>query len=165
MDRAYWSVILGLAISVVGGHVLTLLAAKAWEESNTWLAQPLGVVERAAYTVSLLYGEPTFIGVWLAIKTLGVAAWSTDQAGKQNRMLYQRSLILNAVSLGWGVLGWRVIVWGQSGHHYGEAVGVVLAAAVASGGLAAWIRWHRTLLQDQYKGAKGPADEATSEEG
>src|SRR6478752_9267378 len=57
----------------------------------------IGVAERVGYTAALLSGQGAFVGVWLAVKTLGVAPWQHERP--EGRYPYQRNLVLTLVSL------------------------------------------------------------------
>jgi hypothetical protein len=138
ISRHAIALIVGYAVSIVLGDLVTASVANAKRGQGLALARPLGVVERTAYTTALLYSQPAFIGVWLAMKTLGVAPWSADRKGYHHRLLYQRSLILSGVSLAWGVLGWRVIHWIDY-HHPTKAGAVIVALTLACAVLACWL--------------------------
>src|SRR5438067_1934305 len=77
----------------------------------------IGVIERIGYTTALIYDTPGFIAVWLTIKMLGAAPW--DHTNPTSRSRYQRNLVLTGVSLGYAVLGWRVVVWLRAEDPHG----------------------------------------------
>lgn len=57
----------------------------------------IGIAERVGHTAALATHQSAFIGVWLAIKTLGVAPWQHEKP--EGRYAYQRNLVVTVVSL------------------------------------------------------------------
>jgi hypothetical protein len=108
-----WRIVLGFLVSTFGGaFVLWVLIDKAaWpylsKKQNIpgkppgVLTLPLGIVERAIYTVALIIGAPEWIAVWLAMKV--AVAWRRWQG--EERATYNVFLIGNALSVIFGLIG------------------------------------------------------------
>jgi hypothetical protein len=139
--RTVLAYLVGYGLSVVVGHWLVARLAEVTREplkvTRLQMAAPLGVVERAGYTTALALGQPAFVGAWLVIKTLGVGTWNS--AAPKERAPYQRSLVLTLVSLGWGVVGWRAIVWIEAGGPSWRQVFALVGASLATLALERWI--------------------------
>ena len=137
----WWAYVVGYGVAGVLGAAATYLLWRVMEVPATmsepgWeLLKPLppviGVGERVGYTAALVSGQAAFIGVWLAIKMLGVAPWQHEKP--QGRYPYQRNLVLTLVSLGWGAVGAQVIRWNRhpdrSWHDSSLLIGVAVVAS------------------------------------
>ena len=100
-------VAIGLLVSAVGGAAVLYVTIDivAWRyvakdlggkgKAKRSLSIPLGMCERVTYTVSILLGAPTWIGVWLAIKV--AAQWNRWQG--EERATYNVFLIGNLLSV------------------------------------------------------------------
>ncbi len=105
-------VVIGFFVSsLVGAIVLWFLIEKcAWpyiekqgvsKKGKGALTIPLGICERVSYTAAFLLGNPTWIGVWLAIKV--AAQW--NRWLDENRVTYNVFLIGNLISIFFGYFG------------------------------------------------------------
>jgi len=113
---------------VVGHYIITEIVANMWIAATGRKDDPvspfdtsaiIGWVERSFYIVFLLLGKPEVIGFWLTLKTAG-RIWGEERPAKKTicndnspptRTIYQIFLIGNALSIGYAVVGWKIIVW------------------------------------------------------
>jgi hypothetical protein len=71
------------------------------------ITKPIGRAERALYVLTICFGHPEFIAVWLALKTaVHWRAWSDNKNGKKNdygdalsRAIFNLFVLGNAMSL------------------------------------------------------------------
>lgn len=140
----WWAYVVGYGVVGVLGHLTTnrlwqvMAVSEAMAEPGWELLKPLppviGIAERVGYTAALVTNQVAFVGVWLAIKTLGVAPWRHGKP--EQRYPYQRNLVVTLVSLGWGAVGAQVIRWTRTDTaHWTDAVVLVVVALVACGAL------------------------------
>jgi len=97
----YYPSILGYLYStVLAGFIITPISSAMWEfvgrkRPNTWQPITIGIVERILYTASIQIGQPTFVGIWLALKVAGQwHGWKDD-----DRTTYSNFLMGNGLSL------------------------------------------------------------------
>lgn len=116
--------VVGIFYTLLVGHVTTKIVVSrinSIEPSKIkvdYLVKWVGHVERCLYLVSLIFGKPEFIGVWLALKIVG--KWqipSTEEQGKGDckldpRRSFQRFLIGNGLSILISVIGYSIFTWG-----------------------------------------------------
>lgn len=103
----WWAYVVGYGVVGVLGHLTTnrlwqvMAVSEAMAEPGWELLKPLppviGIAERVGYTAALVTNQVAFVGVWLAIKTLGVAPWRHGKP--EQRYPYQRNLVVTLVSL------------------------------------------------------------------
>jgi len=112
MDKC--NIIYGFFVSmVIGWLVLWIFIDKiAWsyaskhhnieKKKKHLLTNPLGMLERFLYTLSIISGLHEWIAVWLTIKTaVSWKRWSDEDT----RITYNIFLIGNAISIIFGILG------------------------------------------------------------
>jgi hypothetical protein len=165
----WWAYVVGYGVVGILAHVATnrlwrVMAVPAAMPDPGWkLLQPLppviGIAERVGYTAALLTGQGAFVGVWLAIKTLGVASW--QHGNPEGRYPYQRNLVVTLVSLGWGAVGAQVIRWIRTDPaQWLDSTVLIAAAAVACAVL--WLHLSRAVpaAVTEYETAQSDAGRA-----
>jgi len=119
----YIFILFGFIVSVVLGqfyikNIRGKIRKKLEEEENShnsengkWTADILGPLERSLYFVSILFGYPAFIGVWIAAKFISQSGeWGgiNNQSQGKNQTLqrskYNHWLIGNALAIAWGTI-------------------------------------------------------------
>lgn len=131
-----WHIAVGYSVSLLLGTLVIWLVIKSLQESpasgarDRQMAAMVGVIERVLYTGSWQAGKTTFIGVWLALKTVQriQPMWRRDTAWLDDFNVY---LIGNAFSVGFGVLGGLTIAWLEKGHDV-RVLAVTLTAMLGS---------------------------------
>lgn len=169
----WWAYVVGFGVVGALGAATTYLLWRTMDVAETmadpgWeMLKPLppviGVGERVGYTAALISGQGAFIGVWLAIKMLGVAPWQHENP--QGRYPYQRNLVVTLVSLGWGAVGAQVIRWNRhEGRSWNDSTVLILVALAVC--LVLWIylgivvpaaaERYKTKQRDYPQPASGP---------
>jgi hypothetical protein len=101
---------------------------------RAWHASITGVIERVLYVASLQIGQATFIGIWLALKTVGNwKRWShgyppnAEHQKVTGREFLNIFLIGSGLSLTYAGVGYKVIVWLKHANYlYASAIPLIL---------------------------------------
>jgi hypothetical protein len=113
----------------------------------------IGIAERVGHTAALATHQSAFIGVWLAIKTLGVAPWQHEKP--EGRYAYQRNLVVTLVSLGWGAIGAQAIWWLRADPaQWLDTVVLIGVAVLACGALWSYLRQAVPAAAQRYVDAR-----------
>jgi hypothetical protein len=115
----------------------------------------IGIAERVGHTAALATHQSAFIGVWLAIKTLGVAPWQHEKP--EGRYAYQRNLVVTLVSLGWGAIGAQAIWWLRADPAQWLDTVVLIGVAVLACGAARPFDAERRSSSSSMRLARGRA--------
>ncbi|MEW5807505.1 MAG: hypothetical protein AB1756_09200 [Acidobacteriota bacterium] len=85
---------------------------------RAWHASITGLVERVLYVASLQMGQSAFIGIWLALKTVGNwKRWSHGYPDDKEppevtgREFLNIFLIGSALSVAYAIVGFKLILW------------------------------------------------------
>ncbi len=112
--------VIGYLGAVVIAHFpIKFIVDELWKSVGTtsddrphpWHPHLVGILERILYVTFFLLGKPEFIGFWLALK--GVGKW---RRWSNNRYIFNIFLIGNALSVGYSIVGAKLIDWYSSGE-------------------------------------------------
>ena len=87
--------------------------------NKKWNRHPqfIGMIERALYTTAIIHGGSEFIGLWIALKTVGRwQIWKDTNSvgsgwtkGLHGRLVFNLFLIVNGFSIAYAFFGARII--------------------------------------------------------
>lgn len=119
----YFAILVGHCLIKITSDTMWVAAAghKEEPESHFNTSAVIGWIERTFYVLFLLLGKPEAIGFWLTLKTAG-RFWTKNSrtfSGKNERLtnmpttreIYQIFLINNALSIGYAIAGWLIVLW------------------------------------------------------
>lgn len=155
MTVNFWmSIVIGFVFSLAGGGVATWWLVRILRRGTSQELRPVdpphapittGLLERSLYTGAAYAGINGLIIAWLAIKTAGSAGrWifvrhnplpETSVPQKMEFTYHNIFLAGNAVSLLYGLLGAKIIVWLQSAHvskSLAASSGLILVTALTT---------------------------------
>jgi hypothetical protein len=133
--------VIGYLYSLILGHYLIRwFSQTAWQALGEvkdgekdmpyrWTSSLSGLIERAIYTSSIIFGAKEFIAVWLAFKV--ASQWKRWEAPKdvdKSRASFHVFVIGAGLSLMYGALGGMIPLWLTNGDFWVAgllAVGVV----------------------------------------
>ena len=157
---------IGFAYAAVVGHYALVrigqvtLSALTDEQRRQlapalWLSKQVGTTERTLYVAALALGQPGFIAVWLALKAVGPAPFKLMDT--QERLMFQRFMLMMAISLAYGVVGWRIAVWSDSTpRHVAYAVAAGIGLMGATVALERWLALGARRVRQQTEELQAP---------
>jgi hypothetical protein len=127
----------GFYFAIVVGHCLIKMTSDAmWLAAAGYTEDPephfdtsaiIGWLERALYVLFLLLHKPEAIGLWLTLKAAG-RIWTKERLENDPlpREIYQIFLISNALSIGYAIVGWVIVVW-LLRENPGDKIGSIIS--------------------------------------
>ena len=146
----------GYVFAVVVGHIcVAAVVDQLWTSLNTtprqssvvrpgaFLPRVVGLVERGIYLGSIQFGQPQFIGVWLALKVAGQwKRWGEplEYEGKtiDGRVFYNIFLIGNGLSVAYAAVASKIVSAPKTGYF--SALGWVVAILLATAALHCYVK-------------------------